>query len=185
MSNATMDELRTRPGDDEGAAVPAAAVRDPDPDHHARHSAPAVLALTGLVVVALAASALFVEVRGRRNHPAAPARAASTATASVAPPDVGTTEATYEPGHSSGWHVHPGVHSVVVLSGTLTVYDQDCGRREFGPGETYLGGDRPHLARNEGSDAVHFAVTYVFEHASSMGPGKGVPAPTSCDPTVV
>jgi hypothetical protein len=42
----------------------------------------------------------------------------------------------------SGWHVHPGVHSVVVLSGTLTVYDDHCVRTDDRPGEIYLGGDK-------------------------------------------
>lgn len=143
---------------------------------------PAVLALVGLAVVAVAASALSLELHRRADRPAV---LASSSTAQGVAPDVGTTDVTYEPGHSSGWHVHPGVHSVVVLSGTLTVYDEECGRREFGPGETYLGGDRPHLARNEAPDVLRFAVTYVFDHGSPIAPGKVVPAPAPCDPTVV
>ena len=55
-------------------------------------------------------------------------------------PTVGTATSSYGPGHTSGWHVHPGVHSVVVLSGTLTVYDENCVRTDYGPGQSYLGG---------------------------------------------
>jgi quercetin dioxygenase-like cupin family protein len=153
----------------------------PERGESTRGAGPAVLAFVGLAVVAVAASALFLELHGRGERRAVLA----SSTAPAVAPDVGTTDGTYEPGHSSGWHIHPGVHSVVVLSGTLTVYDEECGRREYGPGETYLGGDRPHLARNETPDVVHFAVTYVFDHASPIAPGKVVPAPAACDPTVV
>lgn len=59
------------------------------------------------------------------------------------------TSGAYEADHSSGWHVHPGLHSVVVIGGSLTVYDERCRRHEFGPGEAYVGGDRPHLVRKD------------------------------------
>jgi quercetin dioxygenase-like cupin family protein len=106
--------------------------------------------------------------------------AAVVGTPAAVLPNVGTASETYEPGHSSGWHLHPGVHSVVVLSGTLTIYDEHCVRTDYGPGETYLGGNAPHLARNEGADDVNVAITYVY---SSTSPTAGTPvaAPVACD----
>ena len=105
--------------------------------------------------------------------------------AAVAPPpaplpNVGTASETYEPGHTSGWHVHPGVHSVVVLSGTLTIYDERCVRTDYGPGETYLGGNAPHLARNERADDLNVAITYVYSPTSGA-PDTPVAAPAGCD----
>ena len=93
-------------------------------------------------------------------------------------PNIGTASETYEPGHASGWHVHPGVHSVTVLAGTLTIYDEHCGRTQYGPGETYLGGNAPHLARNEGAADLDVAITYVY---TSAIPGTPVAAPAGCD----
>jgi quercetin dioxygenase-like cupin family protein len=95
-------------------------------------------------------------------------------------PNVGTVSETYEPGHTSGWHVHPGVHSVVVLSGTLTIYDERCVRTAYGPGEIFLGGNAPHLARNEGTDDLNVAITYVYS-ATSQSPSTPVAAPGGCD----
>ena len=93
-------------------------------------------------------------------------------------PDVGITDSSYPPGHSSGWHVHPGVHSVVVVRGTLTVYDQTCARAQYGPGQTYLGGAAPHVARNETTEALDVAITYVYrptrdDHGSTVTPPPG------------
>lgn len=102
------------------------------------------------------------------------------AVADLALPDVGVADNVYQPGHSSGWHVHPGVHSVVVLTGTLTVYDSACGRHDFGPNQTYLGGNEPHLARNEGASPLGVVVTYVYAKRSPIDHGTAVPAPPTC-----
>jgi quercetin dioxygenase-like cupin family protein len=96
-------------------------------------------------------------------------------------PEVTITSGTYEGGHTSGWHVHPGLHSVVVLTGALTVYDERCERHHFGAGEIYLGGDRPHLVRNETPDPATYAVTYARLPAAGPDPGAHVTAPTGCD----
>ncbi len=84
-------------------------------------------------------------------------------------PEVGITELTYEPSQTSGWHVHSGIHSVVVLSGALTVYDQYCQRTELGPRQSYLGGSEPHLLRNERSEPAQLAVTYVHLFKDDAG----------------
>jgi quercetin dioxygenase-like cupin family protein len=144
------------------------------------------LALTG-VGVALMIGAAAVGIHAStashaRRDLAVTARAELRHTAPVAAasaPTVGVTSVDYAPGHTSGWHVHPGVHSVVVLSGTLTIYDEHCNRTDYGPGETYLGGNLPHLARNEGDSELLAAVTYVY--TSSGDPGSVVAPPSGCD----
>jgi quercetin dioxygenase-like cupin family protein len=68
---------------------------------------------------------------------------------------------TYEPGESSGWHLHEGVvHSVLVLAGTMTVYGEDCQPRVYSAGDRYLGGLQPHLVRNETNTPLEMAVAY-------------------------
>ena len=101
--------------------------------------------------------------------------------AALAPfPTVGTATSSYGPGHTSGWHVHPGVHSVVVISGTLTIYDDNCVRTDYGPGQSYLGGATPHVARNETLEVLDVAITFVYR-APAENPGRAVPAPPGCE----
>ena len=95
-------------------------------------------------------------------------------------PKVGTAELVYETGQSSGWHVHEGVHSVVVLKGTLTVYDEACRREDYGPGKTYLGGRTPHLALNTSPEPAQLVVTYVLDAAAGDRPGRPTPGPSGC-----
>ena len=66
-----------------------------------------------------------------------------------------------------------------MLSGTLAIYDENCGRTEYGPGQTYLGGATPHLARNEMPDVLHVAVTFVYRPPADTH-GRAVPAPIGC-----
>ena len=90
-----------------------------------------------------------------------PAQAPSGVTL-AGPADVTVQTTTYEPGHSSGWHAHTGMHAVMVLSGTVTFYDSQCQGRTYGPGDTYVGGQDVHVARNDTSEPVEMAVTYLF-----------------------
>lgn len=139
--------------------------------------------VTGLLLITASAMTAFVAVsasgRTASQRPVTPVSAgAQDSTAAF--PSVGTSAVTYEPGHTSGWHVHPGVHSVVVLRGTLTIYDEYCVRTDYGPGETYLGGNAPHLARNDGVDELDVAITYVYR-VDSPDHGTPVTAPQGCD----
>lgn len=95
----------------------------------------------------------------------------------IAPP----YRVTYDPGYSSGWHVHPGQHDVTVLSGTLTVYADGCRPEVYGAGERYVGGRERHLATNEGAERLEMVIRW-------LGAGEGrlpdrttpVAAPRQC-----
>jgi quercetin dioxygenase-like cupin family protein len=135
--------------------------------------------LAGVVVFATAvviASTISTEVSGRDLGVAASPSSGDQLAASV-----GVARLTYAAGHSSGWHVHPGVHSVVVLAGTLTVYDERCGRQDYGPGDSYVGGSRPHMAHNETPDELTLVVTSVYRQSSTGDHGSPVPAPEGCE----
>lgn len=140
------------------------------------HGAAIAAMVIGLVVVMGASVALPPALASAKGARATELR---TDPAGAAFPEVTVSDDSYVPGHSSGWHVHPGLHSVVVLSGTLTIYDQDCHRRDHRAGETYLGGRQPHLARNEGTGAVVLVITYVSP-PTSVEHGSMVPAPSGC-----
>lgn len=140
-------------------------------DRPARQRWQGVAMAIGLLLIVAAGGML---VAGSAHTLAAPEPAVA------AFPSVGTSTSSYQPGRTSGWHVHPGVHSVVVLSGTLTVYDEKCGRTEYAPGQRYLGGATPHVARNETPDVVDVVITFVYR-PSREDDGHAVPAPAGCE----
>ena len=123
-----------------------------------RRNGPARLMAAGGAVMVLAAG-LGVGALIGNGAPMAPGVPAVDA-APVATETI-VVEMAYEPGESSGWHVHPINHIVEVRSGELAVYDGACQLRTYGPGETYVGGTQTHLIRNEGFVPVAMTVKRV------------------------
>lgn len=91
------------------------------------------------------------------------------------PGDVAVVTQVYEPGQTSGWHTHAGLHAVAVLTGELTVYDHECRPQRVVAGEPYVGGRDLHLARNESAERVDMVVTYL-NAVGPASPHAGAPA---------
>jgi quercetin dioxygenase-like cupin family protein len=131
-----------------------------------------VLALLGLVFVAVAVWAVDDGASAPVPAQQAPVSVASAIDVSTfethEPVVLQASTSSYAPGQSSGWHRHPGLHLVTVVSGTLTVYDRNCTAATYAPGQSYLGGDEPHLARNETEAALDMAVTYLVRPGQSL-----------------
>lgn len=130
---------------------------------------PVVAMLAGGLACAVAAGVAFDQMGGsnaggRTESPAVAAPAPEISSLSLG--DISVLAQVYQPGEDSGWHRHAGVHAVTILSGTLTVYDDQCRRQTFGPGEPYIGGQFTHLAVNETTVPVEMSTTYVSPPAS-------------------
>jgi len=65
--------------------------------------------------------------------------------------DIATLQVTFAPGGSAGWHIHPGPVFVVIQSGELSVWDEDCEKNTYGVGETFFefGPEMSMLVKNE------------------------------------
>ena len=63
---------------------------------------------------------------------------------------------------STGWHSHPGPVVVLIESGVMTFYDDDCTVRTYTAGQAFIdsGQGHVHTARNEGSVDLVLAATY-------------------------
>jgi len=63
---------------------------------------------------------------------------------------------------STGWHSHPGPVVVLIESGVMTFYDDDCSVRTYTAGQAFIdsGQGHVHIARNEGSVDLVLAATY-------------------------
>ena len=100
------------------------------------------------------------------------------------PTDVVVLTTTINPGGSTGWHSHPGPAFIVVIRGTLTVYDGNdpaCTPHRYGPGTGFLdpGFGHVHIARNEGTTPVTVVQTYLNVPPGGS-PRIDEPAPGNC-----
>ncbi len=69
--------------------------------------------------------------------------------------DIATVQVTFaKGGGSAGWHIHPGPVFVVVKSGEISVWTEDCERTVYGVGETFfeMGPEASMLVKNEDPD---------------------------------
>ena len=92
-------------------------------------------------------------------------RAAGIKLATRGPIDVATVHVTFQPGGSTGWHVHPGPALVTVKTGQLTLHRaKGCRSRTFSAGQTFLefGPDDVNLTRNETGGVTETLVTFLL-----------------------
>ena len=72
---------------------------------------------------------------------------------------------TIQPGGNFGWHTHGSPVAVVVMSGTLTVFDpsvQNCAAFEVSKGQAFIEpADHVHLARNDTTQPVTLYAMYL------------------------
>ena len=139
-----------------------------------RRALPVVAMVSGLAVMAVAAL-VIVRPGDGDGPPVDGDRSAITLSAR----DVSVVTQVYEPGHDSGWHAHPGIHAVAVISGVLTVYDGQCQARTVEPGQPYVGGQEPHLVVNRTDAPVTMAVTYL-RPSTPAGSTEHLAAPAAC-----
>lgn len=76
------------------------------------------------------------------------------------PVDIVTATSTFDPLGTAGWHAHPGIVLVSVLSGSVTVYNEDCEATVQDAGSAFVeSGSDAGLVRNESTTTP--AVVYV------------------------
>ena len=71
------------------------------------------------------------------------------------PVDIVSVRVTFaKAGGSAGWHIHPGPVFVVITSGELSVWTEDCEKTVYGVGETFfeMGPEMSMLVKNEDPD---------------------------------
>jgi hypothetical protein len=86
---------------------------------------------------------------------------------------------------STGWHSHPGHSLIIITSGAITEYEDDCAPRIYGPGQPLgntlvdPGGSHVHLIRNESrtTPATGYAIQIIPSGASRR---IDKPAPDAC-----
>lgn len=74
------------------------------------------------------------------------------------------------PGGHNGWHSHPGMVVVVLLSGSITWYDHNCNAIDYKAGDAWMEGDQIHAFKVTSTTPLH-AMAYFLT-------AQGVPART-------
>ena len=92
------------------------------------------------------------------------------------PSTLTTQEAAYAVGGQNGWHSHPGIVVVTVLSGTLTWYDENCNPTVYKAGDSWVEGSQIHAFRNTKTKNLQLMAWFVTAKDEPLRIDQPVPA---------
>jgi quercetin dioxygenase-like cupin family protein len=90
---------------------------------------------------------------------------------------------TFDPGGSTGWHVHPGPALVIVKTGSVTKYSaDDCTAQTYTAGQAFVenGPTDENMVRNNGSVQAETIVTFINPPGAPIR--DDAPPPPDCTP---
>ena len=61
----------------------------------------------------------------------------------------------------NGWHSHPGLVAVTVISGSIEWFDENCVRTVCNAGDSWMEGGQLHAFRNLGPGTVHLMAWFI------------------------
>jgi quercetin dioxygenase-like cupin family protein len=77
------------------------------------------------------------------------------------PSTIATQIAAYNPGGHNGWHSHPGLVAVTVVSGTITWYDANCNATTYHAGDSWVEGSQRHAFSVVGNTGVELTAVFI------------------------
>ena len=68
----------------------------------------------------------------------------------------------YAAGGANGWHSHPGLVAVTMITGTIQWYDADCHMTTYKAGDSWTEGSQVHYFRVTGTTGIHLMATFII-----------------------
>ena len=113
-----------------------------------------------LLVAGAAALATSMAVIGASPLPSRPSVGPAGPVTLVGLIAQGREHVAYDPGGARAWAASPEVHSVVVVSGRITVYGPTGERQVYGEGQGFAAGWAPYRTTNETGAPAETLVTF-------------------------
>ena len=85
-------------------------------------------------------------------------------------------DAAFAAGGQNGWHSHPGLVAVTILSGSIRWYDEDCNPTVYKAGDSWVEGSKIHAFRNIGTDSVHLMASFITAKGQALRTDDAAPA---------
>lgn len=97
---------------------------------------------------------------------------------SEGPGTVSIQDAAITAGGANGWHSHPGMVFVTVVSGSITWYDENCVPTSYKAGDSWVEGDKLHAFKVTSSTTAHLMAVFVTAQGDALRTDQPAPA---CD----
>lgn len=84
-------------------------------------------------------------------------------------------DAAFAVGGQNGWHSHPGLVAVTIISGSIRWYDENCKTTVYKAGDSWVEGSQIHAFRNIGNDTVHLMASFITAKGQALRTDEAAP----------
>ena len=92
------------------------------------------------------------------------------------PSTITTQDGSVAAGGHNGWHSHPGMVVVTLISGSITWYDQSCVPTDYKAGDSWVEGSQIHAYRVTSTTAIHTIALFVIAQGQAYRIDQPAPA---------
>jgi quercetin dioxygenase-like cupin family protein len=78
------------------------------------------------------------------------------------PSTITTQDGSVAAGGQNGWHSHPGMVIVTLISGSITWYDHNCVPTDYKAGDSWVEGSQIHAYRVTSTTAIHTIASFII-----------------------
>lgn len=91
------------------------------------------------------------------------------------PSTISTQDAAYGVGGHNGWHSHPGLVAVTLVSGSIQWFDEDCKETTYNAGDSWTEGSQVHYFRVLGTTAIHLTAFFITAEGAALRTDESAP----------
>src|SRR6266404_4098525 len=92
------------------------------------------------------------------------------------PSTITTQDGSIAAGGHNGWHSHPGLVAVTLISGSIQWYDENCVPTVYKAGDSWVEGSQIHAFRNIGPGPVHLMAWFITAQGQALRTNEAAPA---------
>jgi quercetin dioxygenase-like cupin family protein len=95
---------------------------------------------------------------------------------SEGPSTMSNQDGAYGPGGHNGWHSHPGMVAVTIISGEIQWFNEDCEETDYIAGDSWTEGSQLHYFRVVGTTGVHLTAFFITAQGAALRTDEAAPA---------
>ena len=92
------------------------------------------------------------------------------------PSTITIQDAAYSTGGQNGWHSHPGIVIVTVITGSIQWYDENCRTTTYKAGDSWAEGSQLHAFKVLGTTGAHVSAVFITAQGQAVRTDRPAPA---------
>jgi quercetin dioxygenase-like cupin family protein len=132
--------------------------------------------IVGLISPILAAGNQNADIHKRGTGPVSTGERFKAELETEGPSTISIQDGAYAFPGQNGWHSHPGLVAVTIISGSIQWYDENCVPTIYKAGDSWVEGSQVHAFRNIGPGPVHLMAWFITAQGQPLRTNEAAPA---------